>query len=462
MNRFLFTLASIVVLIGITRCTDSTIIGGDLLNGNQLPVEFTDTLSIELAAFPGDVSTISSFNLASGAFAVGCIDDPKFGNTRATIGFQLLERDSSLLTLGITIDSVILVLPLDPASQLGDTTSSVSLRVLQAEAGTIEVDEATTDIPLVSTGKVYGEITTVPPRQPTRINFFPNRGDSIRRDSVNPQFRIPLNQDFIDDILPALIVGKQRDTLDPFQDSVFASNFAGLIIEASTCSATMPAVSVTGTNGGRFGAVIYYTRGIQKFQYSLSFFRTGSTSIAFRPVYEHTYAGTGTLAEELLTGSVSADTISLIQSLDGISTRVSLNDLTGLGNVIVSYAILEVPVIQDGFAEPINRLVPKRLNSVGDFIDLGASNATIDAGFTTSEGGLLTKIPNPAAGATDSIEVYRFNLTAHVQKIVDGERDAEIFLLPFARVQIPGRSIIAGPKSTGPQTRLLLATTKLP
>ncbi len=457
MTRLLLVSLTACMALALMRCTDPTVIGGDLLDSNQLPIAFTDTLPISLSTTQSTPSQITSFSVGAGAFAVGCIDDPVFGNTTAKVGFELIERDSTLNLFGATIDSVVLVLPLHPARQLGDTTAEVSLQVLQAAPGTLETDEKSTADPLDDTGVIYGTFTGVPPRAPTSVNFF--TPDSIRVDSVNPQLRIALNQQFIDDIRPALNAGASRDTIDAFQDSVFAENFAGIILAPTGCSATLPAVSVLGSNGGRFGVTFFYTRDSRQFQYTLSFFRSGASNVPFRPVYTHNYAGS--LAEEVLAGT-GGDSIALVQSLDGLATRVDLSSVTTLGNVAVNFATLEIPVIRDDFTDPVVRLVARRRNSVGDFVSISAASTTGDGTFELREGGTIVRAAAPLGASVDSIDVYRINLTSYIQRIANGERDPEVYLLPFGQVQLGGRSILAGANFPDTPARLLLATTRLP
>ena len=452
----LVTLATVALLI---RCTDPTVIGGELLDGNQLPVQFTDTFAVEFNAELSDTSQVVNFSVASGSFAVGCLDDPLLGTVRASVGFELLERDSSLSILGVTIDSAVLVLPLDISSQVGDTTAVVELQVSQAEIGTATLPEALTSDPLESTGTVYGNYVGVPSRRETTVNFF--TPDSVRVDTVAPQLRIPLNQQFITDLQPALNQGAAIDSTNAYKDSLFAQAFGGLIIEPLNCSGTLPAVSVTNANAGRFGVYLYFTRGGRQFQYTLSFFRGGANAFNFRPTYQHDYAGS--FGASLLTGSADADSVSVIESLDGLATRVSFPDLNLLNNKAVNFAQLEVPILRDGFSEPLARVTPVRRNAVGDYVAIGASRADNNQPFAASEGGTVETVAAPAGSTPDSIEIYRFNLTSYFQLLAEGVVDSDLYLIPVGRVQLPGRSLLAGPDNdSGVSTRLVLATTTLP
>jgi len=463
MPSFMLRLSLYFLLLAVSsllvRCTDPTVIGGELLDGNQLPVVFSDSLPVQLTTQLGDTSQVASFQVSAGSFAVGCLQDPLLGTSRASVGFELLERDSSIQLDGLTIDSVVLVLPLDTSAQVGDPTALVSLRVLQAEAGTITLLEPLTSEPLVSTGVEYGTYAAVPPRNETTENFFGANETTV--DTVAPQIRIPLNQNFIDDIRPALDQGIASDTTTAIKDSLFAELFAGLIIEASDCSANFPAVSVIDANSSRFGVRIYYNRDDSLGQYSLSFFRNGTTTFKFRPFYQHEYAST--FASSLLTGAADSDSISVVQSLDGLITKVSFPDLAPLNGVAINFARLQIPIIRDGFAQPLDRLVPARRNSVGDLVPIGASSATFDAPFAAIEGGALERIAAPAGSTRDSIDVYNFNLTSYFQAIAEGTQTGDLFLLPVGQVQIGGRSLLVGPDNDEAiGARLLLATTTLP
>lgn len=459
MTRLLLGCALVGAAALLARCTDPTVIGGELLEGNQLPVAFTDTLPVRFSTELLDPSQASTFDVTAAPFPVGCIDDPLLGTLRASVGLQLLERDSGLTLLGTVVDSIVLVLPVDTAARLGEVGEVVSLRVVQAAPGTIDTTEATSATPLRTTDVVYGTYSAVPPVASATVNFFGN--DTLSVDSVGPSIRIPLNDQFRADVSSALAANAPLDTTFSFRDSVFAENFAGIVVEATDCSGALAAVTIGGDGGARFGVKIFYTRDGRQRQYTLGAFRPTTTDFKVRPYYAHDY--TGTLAAELLTGAASPDTLSVIQSLDGLYTEVVFPDVAALSGQAVNYALLEVPVVRDGFVEPLAGLLPARRDAVGNFTSLGASNAQFTAAFRPEEGGTLTRVAAEAGAGVDSVDVYRFNLTSYFQQIAEGNVDPVVALLPAGRIQVAGRSLLAGPgRAEGPRARLLLATTSLP
>jgi hypothetical protein len=360
----------------------------------------------------------------------------------------------------VVIDSFVLILRLDTTYQIGDTSAAVSLRVLGATSGTIAVDEPLTSTPLVDNGVVYGEVTTVPNRAPQAVNVFFT--DSLAVDTIAPELRIPLNQDFSDAFLNAIAMVNSIDTV--INDSLFRELFNGIIIEASDCSTNLPAISLNPSRDARLGVFVYYTQDGSPRQYQFSFRRGGSRIGSLRPEYIHNYVGTP--AAQLLAGNTLNDTLAIVQSLSGLRVKVDFPDLSSLNRQAVNAAILELPLRPGSGVNirPLPRILVRVENASGDIINYSASAADGTIAYRVEEGGNLIEVPDPTGMSSDSVSVYRFNLTTFFQDVVDGSRVPEIYLVAEAQTQLPGETILVGPGGDADalKARLLLATTELP
>jgi len=293
-----------IAVILITACTDPTVIGGELINGT-LPISYRDDLTIEMTTLLAENNSLSTgIQVTEEGVAVGCMTSAYTGELSSRIGMQIVERDIQLDLTNATVDSVVLSLPLDTVFQLGDTTATVSLRVMGAIAGSIDKPEPTTSEPLEASTITYGERTAVPGRSVTTVNVF--AGDTMRVDSVGPEFRIQLNQDFRTALFDALANSVANDSI--VNDSLFLIDFPGIIIEGSDCGATLPAIDLSLSRINRMGVFVYYTtaEGIHK-QYQLNY-RRGATAVGtMRPEYVHNFGSSP--AAQLLAGGTALDTL---------------------------------------------------------------------------------------------------------------------------------------------------------
>ncbi|MFK8057842.1 MAG: DUF4270 family protein [Saprospiraceae bacterium] len=444
----------------LAACTDATVIGGELVEGSQLPINYQDDTPIKLFTLPAKNTELTNgIQDAESGLPLGCIKSAYTGDLNSRVGMQIVERDSLLDLTTATIDSIVLILPLDTFLQIGDTFATTSLRVLGATAGSFSNPEPETSTSLLDNGVLFGEVTTVPQRQQTTATVF--AGDSTRVDTIGPELRIRLNQTFSDLLLPALAASVVRDSLN---DSLFIADFPGIVIEGSDCGGTLPAIDLSLSRNNRMGAFIYYTdNGVQR-QYQLNY-RRGSTSVGeLRPEYVHD--STGTPAEELALNGPIMDSLAIVQSLSGLIVKVDFSDLSVLDNKAINAAFLEIPLVQG--TEDVIRALPRILamveNTSEDLVDYnsGAVDGTVP--YSTSEGGSVIKIPDYRSTSNDSIFAYRFNLTKFLQDVNNGDRTPEIFLVPQFQSQLPGESILVGPGGdvNALRARLLLATTDLP
>ncbi len=456
--------------LALVSCTDATVIGGELVDGTQLPVTITDTVALEFRSVSTKQFLASRF-LNDASVPVGCLETDATGRLNSRLGIELVESVNPRLSLdAITIDSIVLILPVLPAVQVGDTTASTSLVVRPASAGTIRFDEATDQTPLEAGTAIYGTYEGLVPRRIGTVNTFV--GDTVRIDSVGPQIRIPLNGTFLADARQALSRRTAADTTK--QDTLFVEAFPGLVIEGgAACAKTIPAVNLLTSAQSQLGVTIYYQQDGARRQYRLINRRVQGNGNAaptlvgyprLRAQYDRDFSGS--LLERLRAGGPIADSFAVVQALGGSNVEVTFPNLSAFRvNRGVTFAELEVPIVpgSDDRIPALRSLVIQLENASGDLEDYSvfASQTTTPAVFNVAEGGFLTKIIDPNGG-TDSVSVYRFNITSLFQEFVSGRRDAKLFLVPRSAEEVGGEAILLGPRSEPLRARLRIASTLLP
>lgn len=445
-------------------CTDPTTIGGELVEGGVLPVEFDARFPVGIATVRADTSIAAISSSTTGNLGLGCLDDPLLGTSRAEFGFQVVPRDSVLPDpSSIRFDSLVLELPLDPGLQLGDTLAPLAISVRGALAGDIDAPEALTNDPLGDDGVVYGSFAGVAPRTETPVRRYPNDDSGATTDTVGPLLRVRLDASLWDELQPALTTAALQSSTGATSseiDSAFLLAFPGLVVRADDCGATQAAVSLSTERETRLGLTLYYHRDGVARQYALSPRTNGTNDALIRPTYAKDYAGS--LAARLLDGRTPADSLAAVQGLEGLGVRVDLSTLADLDNVAVNYASLVLPVVRDGFAEPYDVLAPRRRNEFGDFVSVGATRADFNALISEREGGTIVRVANPVAGGPDSVDAYRLNVTAFAQEVVEGRFSPELYLFALGTSRRPARIILAGTADPQAPARLELAYTPLP
>lgn len=453
--------------LAVASCTESTVIGADGFTPDALAVSFTDTVPVSLATREAATSLAIDI-LTAGAVNVGCISSGPTGETRATLGMELVGENSQRLDLeAVTVDSVVLVLPIDTTSSLGDRDGELSLTVAQAAPGTIELEEATFADSLARGEGRYGSYVGALPSGETAVNTFV--GDTVRVDSVSPQLRISLNGDFRDDIVEALRSTPPGDTL--LDDEVFIAGFPGIIISGSACGDLLPAVSTAPADAPQLGVTIYYTEGAVQRQYRLVNRRLASNGSGLltagaplRVAYDNVYDGSP--AATLLAGGRVDGIGAVVQGLQGLNTEVMFDDLDFGDGRGINFAELVIPVVPEADVplaatpiDPYASLVLRLPNSSGDLVDYSAVPGQLV--YTRGEGGALETVVDPRGGV-DSVQVYRFNVTTLLQEIVAGQRTPSVFIAPLASNLVAGESALVGERDDGLRARLRVITTELP
>ena len=462
-------LPSALAAVALCACVDATVIGGDQFDDERLPVTFTDTVALTLSTERAPAATLATAlrgDGVPGAYA-GCLASGLTGATTATLGLELVEEAAPRLDLGaVRVDSMVLVLPLAPALAVGDTTAAVGLRVEAAAAGSIRLAEATFADSLSGTGITYGTFAGVPAREPVVVEA--TVGSTVLTDTVTPQLRIRLNAAFEADVAEALRRRSPADTVP--DDSLFVGAFPGILLRGGDCSRQLPAVSLAVADAPQFGVSIYYTRDTARGIYRLvnrrlteqgNAFAAGTTQA--RVAYGHDYAGS--TADTLLAGGSGRETAAAVQGLQGLNIAVGFPDISTFGDRRgVTFAELLLPVAPSAPTPvtPSERLVLRVRNASGDLIPYSADpRASGSGGFSTSEGGLLERIPDPRGGG-DSVAAYRFNITSLFQEFVSGEREPVVFVTPLATELVAGESALVGPDGDGLRASLRVASAELP
>ena len=446
-----FALAALV-LIGVWHgCTRPTLIGSDLLDQEVAGLVFTDSFDVVMATVTEDSVLIHS---AQGGpqvvkHVVGQLDDPFFGTSSSEIYTEMFLNGVGTAIVENTnvIDSVVLHLVYDSAGIYGDLTQAV----------TVEARQIFT--PLDNTQDYYSNATVSANLTPMGVkeSFVPKPYDSLTliRDTdtslVPPMLRIPINQDFINNML------LQTPGTFEFSDS-FAMWFDGIRLRMTEGSNTMLSFDLGHPQSGM--TVYMSNTGAE----NLSQYRFIFLGVFFEQVqlvhFEHDFGGSA--VEPFLDDTQLADSLIFIQSMSGVNAEMTFTGLENLNDVLINQAELEfymadIPGNDTMLYPPIERMTVRRFNNQERLVNTVDVSLALQIQEIRVFGG--TSMATDTAGLNP--RKYVMNITSSVQDIVQEREPNQLFLSSFAKANQANRVILYGPGHSEYPARLRLTYTKV-
>jgi len=189
------------------------------------------------------------------------------------------------------------------------------------------------------------------------------------------------------------------------------------------------------TSGGIF---LYYTKDTIQLQHNFVF--DPQWSARFTQFEHDTQAS---IIESSVSGGTSfGDSLLFVQGMQGVHTKVEIPHIGDLKGLIVNHASMEFVMASLDEDDPL-RFDPVEQIIVSSLDDEGELRIIEDI---TNSGSSLSDV---FGGVPEEMEgggpmVYRFNLSGHLQKMIDGELDNSIFLTAFRRSERAHRVVLYG------------------
>ena len=387
-------------------------------NNENLTTQFTDTLNIVTTLIREDsIQTLgASYNL------LGIYNDSIFGPASASFYTEITLAGSNVnFEANALIDSVVLSL------KYANTTSSYGGN---PTTQTIDVHRLTANL---SNTRYYSNETITHETSPLgSLTFLPNLKDSVvvtKNGTVTtlaPHVRIRLSDSFGQEILDA---GKDANYIT--DNAELLNLVKGLYITPST---TVNNTALAKNEG----AIIYYDMNSSLSTLTIFYrndsvgdksysFLINSESKKFNH-FDHNYSNTE--IEKQLTGISFDSTLTYVQAMAGVKTKLMIPNLKNLGiegKIIVNKAEIIFPVSDiSANLDQIPSLALTAINSSGQAIFLP------DDG-NTNFGGEYDK----------TNRTYTFNISRHIQDIINNDKiDYGMYLVAKSSATIANRSII--------------------
>ena len=428
LGRFLSLLAITVLIAG--SCTRPVLIGSDFLDDEKASLAFRDTFDLDFYTQRTDRILVHSDNVANQliTYTLGILNDPIFGSSKTEIFAQPLLSNIATGLIGSTFDSIVLQLYYDTLGNYGTLTDPVTIEVFRMIERPSFQREYYSDERFMTEMDVLGSVTLVP--QPFDSVTL-NGNDTI---VLPPHIRIPLSRINMSEML------SQDSSVFTNQDT-FLNYFNGLNIRMTNAANTMIGIDMLGSQ-----MTIYYSKVDIKNEFDF-IFTAGSVKTLY---VEHDY--TGSVVESAL-GKEPENDHWYVQGVSGLTTRMTIPDLSSLGNVIINQAEIEVyathpPGDDPNLYPPVEYLVTQSKNDSvfvnSTDVAIGLSRTTGDVSSSLYEllyGGVKEEI----AAGPPAIYRYSMKITSQLKDILNGTEENVIYFNPFDKGNVPNRAVLIGP-----------------
>jgi hypothetical protein len=446
-RRILLAVLVLATLV-LTRCKKYDDLGMELLPSTDLITVKNTILKDDISAFTIREDSIRTDRATKSL--LGSFNDPVFGNT--TIDFATHFRLVAFPDYGENPEADSIFLYLYYRGLYGDTVTTQRIQVFEMEerlyADTTSATGGTSAYPYYQ----YVDLKSMASDQPVgELEFVPQiRLDSTETDTFYQVLKVPLDMSLAEKLINA-------DSSQMISNDVFLNFFKGLYVETEKVSGgegsilTLEAASDDSFQGSAL--VVYYNNDANRadttpdtlsMPYIVTEFSARVNHI------EHDY--TGTPFFENITSGTTEDSLIYIQTTGGLETKINIDNLTlwkDSANTAINKAELVFQI--DTIASDLeNYPAPDQL--LFTFIDsTGREYLPKDYSFS----------PAFYGGALDDDDyTYRFNITQHLQQIIDGELGNHGFRLTTANKNNEAKRVILKGSTSETGIRLIITYSK--
>ncbi len=451
MKNILIAFSAFTLLITSISCNESSLLGADLFEGEKLNLTFTDTLTINAVSENVDsVLVYSTSPYYYDSLPFGKVNDPIFGLTESRIYTQLRFDFMSLPAIPfatVVLDSAFLDLVYSPTRIYGDTLAQQTLNVYRL----------TESIP---TENIYSNRSTRKPfsvePSPIGTKIFkpqPNTPISIFKDDTikyAPRERIRLLPSFAKQLL---------DTNNLKNGSTWLK---GLEIRPEATTNTFLNFNFGLGKTNPTAIRLYYREKDTSTVTQILVIPIGAQHFAN---FKHGYSEAP--IKDFINNQAKGNEQLFIQSMSGTNVKIEFPYLKSIGKVAINKAEIEFTVVKDSKTDifpAIDQLVLRtaQFSPVQDLSfdsNYGDGVSTRPLERLTTSGGFVRTEKNTVSGET--VQKYYFNLSGHLQQMLEGKRGSTIYITPHFKEEKASRVVLYGPKNSQYRAKLNLHYTKI-
>lgn len=435
-------------------CNDPTLIGGNVLEGDEFNIEFTEDIEILASTvYAEPVLTYDTIiNLQLTDYLLGQIDDPIFGSYKSSVYVEFdINGGIKPNFEGQTLDSAIIILPFDGLNTYGAALGEsfdIQLSELSTrfEGGTNHFSDEE-----ISTMGILETVTVIPSMDSVVVGTL----NSTDIDTIFPQVRIPVPMALAQRIFT------NTDSINFNSSNDFQNFFPGLELKPVGGSNGMFGLQLRAS--GRVARMEFFSHDTIQKSYS---FPVGSFTTKFS-TFEHDPTGS-TLQDFVEQGKSGGDSLLFVQSLEGTNIQLEFTNLEDLQDIVVNKA--ELFFEADSLPGDDFELYPLTEQMIiNEVTEEGETELIEDLIILIGRYGSTDGL-SIFGGSPDEDRVYRMNISGHFQRMIDGEATNILRITPLNggddltglnRGNKASRTVIKGPGRTTGRMKLVLNYTKI-
>jgi len=427
MNKLLIGLSFIAGLITFFSCTESTILGSEILDEDFVNVDYADTSTIHFQTVLSDSARV--YPIASSQFLLGQIDDPVFGKFDAYAYFQIKKIYDIPLHKGTTLDSVVLSMSFSKTNFWGDDKAVFDVEVFELGESLEDHDTLYSDQEIQKAGFLGS------------ASFNPFTGDTIKvatgTDTVTyyNTFRVQLSKSFGEKLF--------NDSLVLKNDTLLAQQTNGIWLKAKSNGNAVVGIDNTVYLNDYANKLIFYYKDATGKSLKHPLTLGGKRGVHYSNDFN------GSEAKKFLDGYANNDSISFISGAQGLNIRVDLPYPSSYDKSLINYAYLDFyaagPLDVPGLLpyKKVERIYAYYKSSETSSRYTQDLNYSLIAGVPAYYNGYLQEVLDDNG---QTIYKYRINLTNELKRRIKEDDKSPIFLTPFLSEGRANRSVIFGPK----------------
>lgn len=439
----LFPVLAACAVFCIAGCTDSTTIGGDLIDEDLFPNSFViDTLTMQVSTFTAD-SIQTAPPLSGVPYLLGALNDDECGTSGLNLFTQIIPRTNNInLGDSLKLDSVVLSLDYSGTALYGQAGATASISVYELTepmtAGIVYYSNKQFAYNPAPLGYLSNTLFT-PADSVTLFNKIEtdqNGNDSLTYYKAEPHLRIRLSQDFGNRLL------SQSGTINLADKNSFQQYFKGFYISAASSGNTVAYIDM-------FGAfsklTLYYSQGSNKNR-TLDF--PVSSLSAMTNFFKHSYTGSAVGTALSATEPNGQETVYL-QGAAGLGFKIDFPYLNTLQGYAVNKAELEFTALPNTF----------ELYKLPNTLEIMSFDTVENIRKRIITSAVLTEEDGPNG---EKLSKYKFVFSFYTQQKIIGDvvNAVEHVFLDFQRSN-PNRIILGGPQHPQYPMKFRLVCTKL-
>lgn len=423
-------------------CKDFSDLGMELLPSTDLINVSSKVIKDDISAFTHAEDSVQTDEASKNL--LGSINDPVFGNTTIDLAAQF--RLVSFPDYGANPEADSIKLYLYYRFLYGDTVTTQKIRVYELESS-LDVDATyyhDTDLKQMASNYPLAEYEFTP-----KVEL-----DSTTKDTLYQLLEIPL-----DIMLAEKLMG--ADSTDVANNDAFLQFFKGLYFESEQLTEdggtilTLEAASNSSFQGSALA--VFYNNDSNKVKtdpdtllmpYVISEFSARVNR------FTHDYSGTP--FEANLNSVTSQDSLIYIQATGGLQSKIFIDNLSNWKDSVtlrgpdtISYGINKAELVFqiDTTLSDVKKFPPPEQLLFTVIDSVGGEYLPVDYVFS----------PDFYGGGLNSDYTYRFNITQHLQQIIDGEVANKGFYLTSAWKNSEANRVVL--KGSGSKTGIRLIIT---